>query len=344
MATAATHQATAALDRLRGRLDKAGFGALLLTSRTGRRYALGPVPGSADATAVLLTTDGTVASATGDLAAATAAALRAAGIAGGMVATEADLPPDVLGQTDGTGVRLRPAADLVFAELACCEPGEQPAFAAAAELAAVGYTAVMDHLRVGMDVRELSGNVDRSVRRAGGLLGWYDPYDADGAAGTDLVTVRGHDPATARLTATVPLRYVLHPLLDGTAGYAAATAVLSKADGPLRTAGDVCAAATAALLAALRPGARLTDGYAAFEREAGGHGAACRLVALRGGGASAPLPPDSAVVAEPGMVLGVRTGVQVPGRGAVELAETVALTAEGAEPQAGTPLRLVELY
>lgn len=342
MAKAATHQAPAGLDRLRGQLDKAGYAGLLLTSPTGRRYAT--APGSADATAVLLTTDGTVASAMGGLSAATAAALHATGVADGVVATEADLPPDVLGPAAGTGVRLRPAADLVFAELACCEPGELPAFAAAADLAAVGYTAVMDHLRVGMDVRELSGNVDRSVRRAGGLLGWYDPYGADGAAGTDLVTVRGHDPATARLTAATPVRYVLHPLLDGAAGYAAATAVLSKADGPLRTAGDVCAAATAALLAALRPGAPLTDGYAAFEREAGEHRAACRLVALRGGGASLPLRPDSTVVAEPGMVLGVRTEVQVPGRGAVELAETVALTAEGAEPRAGTPLRLVELY
>ncbi|WP_281404791.1 hypothetical protein [Streptomyces malaysiensis] len=44
------------------------------------------------------------------------------------------------------------------------------------------------------------------------------------------------------------------------------------------------------------------------------------------------------------MVLGVRTEVPVPGRGAVELAETVVVTASGAEPRAGTPLRLVELY
>ncbi|MFE7974533.1 M24 family metallopeptidase [Streptomyces shenzhenensis] len=342
MATAATHQAPAALDRLRGQLDKAGLTALLLTSPNGRRFAL--PPDAAAATAVLLTADGTVASATGDLSAATAAALRATGTGDGVVGTEAELPPDILRQADGTGVRLRPAADLVFAELACCEPAELPAFAAAAALAAVGYTAVMDHLRVGLDVRELSGNVDRSVRRAGGLLGWYDPYGSGAAAGTDLVTVRGHDPATARLTAATPLRYVLHPLLAGTAGYAAATAVLSKADGPLRTAGDVGAAATAALLAALRPGARLTDGYAAFDREAGEHGATCRLVALRGGGASLPLGPDSTVVAEPGMVLGVRTEVLAPGRGAVELAETVTVTAEGAEPQASTPLRLVELY
>ncbi|MEU4052158.1 M24 family metallopeptidase [Streptomyces olivaceus] len=342
MTTAATHQAPAALDRLRGQLDKAGFTALLLTSPTGRRYALGPA--APDATAVLVTTDGTVARAAGDPGAASAAALRAAGVTDGTVATEDELPPDLLAHSGPPAVRLRSAADLVFAELACCEPAEAPAFAAAADLAAVGYTAVMDHLRVGMDVRELSGNVDRSLRRAGGLLGWYDPYGAGGAAGTDLVTVRGYDPATARLTAASPVRYVLHPLLDGTAGYAAATAVLSKADGALRTAGDVCAAATAALLAALRPGARLTDGCAAFARAADGHAATCRLVGLRGGGASLPLRPDSTLVAEPGMMLGVRTEVLAPGRGAVELAETVELTAGGAEPRAGTPLRLVELY
>ncbi|MFE7993917.1 hypothetical protein, partial [Streptomyces shenzhenensis] len=117
MATAATHQAPAALDRLRGQLDKAGLTALLLTSPNGRRFAL--PPDAAAATAVLLTADGTVASATGDLSAATAAALRATGTGDGVVGTEAELPPDILRQADGTGVRLRPAADLVFAELAC---------------------------------------------------------------------------------------------------------------------------------------------------------------------------------------------------------------------------------
>ncbi|MEV2213899.1 M24 family metallopeptidase [Streptomyces sp. NPDC050997] len=344
MATAATCQAGARLDELRVRLDKAGFTALLLTSPAGCRYVRGSAPGLADGTAVLLTTDGTVASATGDLTAAVTAALSAAGVRAGVVGSETDVPWEVLEQVSNAGVQLRPAADLVFAELASCEPGELPAFAAAADLASVGYTAVMDHLHVGMDVRELSGNVDRSIRRAGGLLGWYDPYGASGAAGSDLVTVRGHDPGTARLTAATPVRYVLHPLLDGAAGYAAATAVLSKADGPLRAAGDACAAATAALLAALRPGAPLRDGCAAFDREAGEHLATCRIVALRDGGASLPLLPDSTVIAQPGMVLGVRTEVVSPGRRSVELAETVVVTASGADPQARTPLRLVELY
>ncbi|MFJ1750672.1 M24 family metallopeptidase [Streptomyces sp. NPDC088116] len=344
MATAATCQAGAGLDGLRGQLDKEGFTALVLTSPGGRRYALGSAPGLADGTAVLLTTDGTVVSAAGDLSSAITTALGAAGVVGGVIGADADLPWEVFERLGDAGVLLRPAADVVFAELARCEPGELPAFAAAAELAAVGYTAVMDHLRVGMDVRELSGNVDRSIRRAGGLLGWYDPYGANGAAGSDLVTVRGHDPGTALLTATSPLRYVLHPLLAGVAGYAAATAVLSKADGPLRAAGDTCAAATAALLAALRPGEPLREARAAFDREAEAHMAACRIVALRGGGASPPLLPDSTVIAEPGMVLGVRTEVVAPGRGSVELAETVVVTASGADPQAGTPLRLVELY
>jgi Xaa-Pro aminopeptidase len=356
VATAATSQAGAGLDRLREQMDKAGLAALLLTSPGGRRYALGSAPGLADGAAVLLTAEGTVASAAdGDLTTAIAAALHAGGVADrvahGAVGVDAALPWELSGQAGPAGIRLRPAADLLFAELASCEPGELPAFAAAADLAAVGYTAVMDHLHVGMDVRELSGNVDRSIRRAGGLLGWYDPYGPHGcvgtddrAAGSDLVTVRGHDPGTARLIAGTPVRYVLHPLLEGVAGYAAASAVLGKPDGPLRAAGDTCAAATASLLAALRPGDPLREGYEAFDREAAGHPAACRIVTLRGGAAAPPLPRDSAVVAQPGMVLGVRTQVAAPGGGAVELAETVVVTASGADPQAGTPLRLVELY
>ncbi|MEU0841488.1 M24 family metallopeptidase [Streptomyces sp. NPDC005962] len=343
MATTATRQAGTGLDRLREQMDKAGLAALLLTSPGGRRYALGSAPGLADGAAVLLTTDGTVASAAdGDLT----AALHACGVADGAVGADAALPWEA---SVPAGIRLRPAADLLFAELASCGPGELPAFAAAAELAAVGYTAVMDHLCVGMDVRELSGNVDRSIRRAGGLLGWYDPYGGDGgtdgpAAGSDLVTVRGHDPGTARLIAGTPVRYVLHPLLEGVAGYAAASAVLGKPDAPLRAAGDTSAAATASLLAALRPGEPLREGYEAFDREAAGHTAACRIVTLRGGAAAPPLPRDSAVVAQPGMVLGVRTRVTAPGGGAVELAETAVVTASGAEPQARTPLRLVELH
>jgi Metallopeptidase family M24 len=345
VATAATSQAGTGLDRLREQMDKAGLAALLLTTPGGRRYALGPALDLADGTAILLTTEGTMVSADGDPFAAITAALRAGGVADGAVGVDADPPWEVSVQLSNSGIRPRPAADLLFSELASCEPGELPAFAAAADLAGVGYTAVMDHLHVGMDVRELSGNVDRSIRRAGGLLGWYDPYGTYGrAAGSDLVTVRGHDPDTARLTAGIPVRYVLHPLLKGFAGYCAATAVLSKADGPLRAAGAVCAAATASLLAALRPGAPLREGYEAFDREAGEHLAASRIVALRGGGAALSLPRDSTVVAQPGMVLGVRTGVAVPSSGAVELAETVVVTASGAEPQARTPLRLVELY
>ncbi|KAA9155996.1 M24 family metallopeptidase [Amycolatopsis acidicola] len=213
-------------------------------------------------------------------------------------------------------------------------------FAAAAELAAVGYTAVMDHLRPGQDVREITANVDRSTRRAGGLLGWY-PELAPGTAGSDLVTLRGHDPATATLTAAEPVRYTLHPLLDGVQGYAAATAILSKASPPLRAAGEKCSAATDALLEALAPGAPLHTAYRAFDAEAADPQARCLIVALRGGAAE-PLPGD--LVAEPGTVVGVRTTVPVPGGGAVEFAETVAITAGGAEPLAKTPLRLVELY
>ncbi|MCA1228845.1 M24 family metallopeptidase [Saccharopolyspora sp. 6M] len=209
--------------------------------------------------------------------------------------------------------------------------------AAAAELAAVGYTAVTDHLHVGQDVREIAANVDRSTRRAGGLLGWF-PELAPGTAGCDLVTIHGHDPATARLTASEPVRYALHPLLDGVRGYAAATAVLSEPGAELRAAGEKCSAATKALLGALQPGALLRDAYRAFDDAARDRHAGCGIVAL-GEPTAVTLPRDDARVAEPGTVVGIRTRV-----GAIEFAETVLMTAAGAEPLAKTPLRLVELY
>jgi Xaa-Pro aminopeptidase len=345
MSDAVTDQAGAGLDQLRERMDKAGFSALLLTSPGACRRVLGSVPDSVGGSAVVLTAGGRVVSVVdGDLSAAIIGALHAADVSDGEVGVDADLPWEVFREASSAGPRLRPAADLVFAELASCTADEVATFAAAADLAGVGYTAVMDHLHVGMDVRELSGNVDRSIRRAGGCLGWYDPVGTTGQAGSDLVTVRGHDPGTAKLTAETPVRYVLHPLLGGVAGYAGATAVLSKADPALRAAGETCAAATASLLAALRPGALIRDGYDAFGLEVGEQVATCRIVALRGGGATPALPRSSAVVAQSGMVLGIRTGIATPGGGAIELAETVVLTGSGADLLARTPLRLVELY
>nr|WP_184778766.1 hypothetical protein [Amycolatopsis jiangsuensis] len=119
--------------------------------------------------------------------------------------------------------------------------------------------------------------------------------------------------------------------------------MLSKARPALRAAGESCAAATEALIAAVRPGAPLREGYAAAAREFGDRPGTARILALRGGGALR-LARSSEVPAEPGTVLGVHLAVEVPDGGAVELAETVLVTASGAEPLAKTPLRLVELY
>lgn len=312
------------LDRLRASMAGAGFAALLLTSPAARAHVL-----PTGAPSVVLTAGGEVASGTSALQAVD-----------GPIGFEDDLSWDLFDRLSNAGKTLRPAADLVFAELAAYAAGEREAVEAAAELATVGYTAVMDHLHVGMDVREIAANVDRSLRRAGGLLGWLP---ADATAGSDLVTVRGHDPATAKLTAESPVRYSLHPLSAGAQGYAAATAVLRKAGPALRDAGESCSAATEALIAAVRTGEPLRDGYAAAAQELGDRTATTRILALRGGGALA-LSTASAVTAQPGMVLGVRSEVAVPGGGAVELAGTVVVSDTGPELLTKTPLRLVELY
>ncbi|MEK8169771.1 hypothetical protein NKH77_08055 [Streptomyces sp. M19] len=198
----------------------------------------------------------------------------------------------------------------------------------------------MDHLHVGMDVRELSGNVDRSVRRAGGLLGGTT---RTARAGRTARTGRGQRPgdrprprpATARLTATSPLRYVLHPLLAGSRvrrrerraqqgrrPAACRRRHVRRRDG--RAAGGAASGARSPT-----PTPRSTGRPASTGRPVGSWAARRR--------ASLPLADDSAVIAEPGMVLGVRTEVVVPGRGAVELAETVLLTSSGAAPRRTRP-------
>ncbi|MFF0148634.1 metallopeptidase family M24 [Amycolatopsis sulphurea] len=325
MARTAAAPARPDLDRLRAATTEAGFEALLLTSAAARGHVLG-----AEHAVVVLTAAGTVAGGPDP-----AGTLRAAGAGTGPAGFEDDLPWEVFGRLSNTGITLRPAADLIFGELIRGADAE-----AAAELAAVGYTAVMDHLHVGMDVREITANVDRSLRRAGGLLGWYPP---GAGVGSDLVTMHGHDPRTAQLTATSPLHYTLHPVLDGCQGFATATAILSKATPALRDTAESCSAATESLIAALRPGAPLRDGFAAAAREFGDRPGSSRIFALRGGSAL-PLGPSSELLGEPGTVLGVRATVAAPEGGAVELAETVLITGSGPQRLAKTPLRLVELY
>jgi peptidase M24-like protein len=312
------------LDRLRAAMTDAGLEALLLTSAASCGHFLGAAP------AVVVTGTELVA---GD----PVAALHAAGVGRGPIGCEDGLPWELSERLVKAGVALRRASDLVFGELI---RGEPAAFAEAAELAAVGYTAVMDHLRVGMDVREITANVDRSLRRAGGRLGWFPP---GAGAGSDLVTMHGHGPGTAQLTASSPLRYTLHPLLDGCQGFATATAVLSKAGPDLREAAESCSAATEALIAALRPGAPLRDGYVEAAREFGERPGTSRILALRGGSVL-PLGSSSELEGRADTVLGVQVSVPGPDGGAVELAETVLVTEAGPRRLAKTPLRLVELY
>src|SRR5262249_31094277 len=106
----------------------------------------------------------------------------------------------------------------MFADMASRAPEEISALTRAADLADVGYTAVMDHLYPGMPVRGLTDNVARSIRRAGGAFGRHAVHGRLGvtrpgreSAGSDLATVHGHDASTGALTAEHPIRFVVHP-------------------------------------------------------------------------------------------------------------------------------------
>jgi peptidase M24-like protein len=212
---------------------------------------------------------------------------------------------------------------------------------AAADLADIGYTAVMDHLYVGMPVQELADNVARSTRRAGGEFGWHAPAGADGpVAGSDLVSVRGFD-ADLRLTATTPVRFALHPVLRGQAGYAATTAVLSKADPSLRALGELAAEATRAMVGAIRPGEPLREAYEAFRAtvrtsSVAVRSAGPRIFPLAEGGPGPELPPDGAV--------GISGALVAADGRAVEFGGVVLVSDSGADLVTRTPVRLVELY
>jgi hypothetical protein len=347
------------LSGLRERMAKDGLDALLLASEPARRHALvcadvDPADAVGDPLLLVSTSGALTLVDPADAGVEVARAMERLGPSG-LLGTDPDLPGRLQSElAERLRERPRPAGDLLFAELACSSPEQRAGLLAAASLADVGYTAVMDHLYVGQPVQEIADNVTRSTRRAGGGSGWAPPRRAaDPAAGSGLVTVRGFD-ADERLTATVPVRYVLHPLLDGHAGFAAATALLSEPDPTLRALGELAASAFRTAVAALRPGELLVDGPRAFHAavQRGSvqgstlepRSARHRVFTLAGGSAGPELQRDSTVAAEAGMVLGVDAALVAGDGRVVEFGGVVVVSEVAADLVTITPTRLVELY
>lgn len=226
---------------------------------------------------------------------------------------------------------------------------------AAADLADIGYTAVVDRMTPELRVYEIVRNVDRSLRRAGGGGAWSPLEDAAGVTRAgyyptgSIATLLGRHVETGVLDPAQPLPFALYPLSENYTG-AAGTTIVFQTPGPLlRSLAEVLSDATEAAIAAIRPGVRADEVFAAHRKSLQGTVSPDRLDPVIGysvgTGIGRPLiSASSRDVLEPGMVLSVRSAIareQDPG---IAFQTTVLVTETGRERLNIVPLRLIELH
>lgn len=225
---------------------------------------------------------------------------------------------------------------------------------AAANLADIGYTAVVDRLTPDLRVLELVRNVDRSLRSAGGG-GFWSPHEDDAGLTadvhyprSDILALLGRRPETGVLERAAPLPFALYPLSEGYAGAAGTTAVLSPPSAELRSRAELLSDAVQAAIDAIRPGASAGDVHAAFAsvaRRASEEAASQTVGYGIGTGIARPLlVAGSRDEIAPSTAVSVRASLAGDdGEPPVAYQTTVLVTASGAEVLNIVPLRLIEL-
>lgn len=225
----------------------------------------------------------------------------------------------------------------------------------AADLADIGYTAVVDRMTPELRVYEIVRNVDRSLRRAGGGEFWSPLEHAAGVTragyypARSIATLLGRHEETGVLDPSQPLPFALYPLSENYTGTAGTTIVFETPGPLLRSLADALSDATETALAAIRPGVRADEVFAIHRRALQGTVSPDRLDPVIGysvgtGLARPLLSATSEEVLEPGMALSVRTAIareQGPG---IAFQTTVLVTETGNERLNIVPLRLIELH
>lgn len=225
----------------------------------------------------------------------------------------------------------------------------------AANLADIGYTAVVDRMHPELRVLEIVRNVDRSIRSAGGG-GWWSPTEDEATVTADslyphssIAVVLGRRRESGVLDRNEPLPFALYPLSEGYAGAAGTTIVLSEPDAELRSRASLLTDALAAVIEAARPGATGGDVQSAFRSAVAGRvpeDVTAQSVGYGlGTGVSRPfLAAGSRDVLRPDSVVSVRASLPGDRSGPVTYQTTVVITPEGNDVLNIVPLRLIELY
>ncbi|HKU35452.1 MAG TPA: M24 family metallopeptidase [Paenarthrobacter sp.] len=225
----------------------------------------------------------------------------------------------------------------------------------AANLVDIAYTAVVDRMTPELRAYEIVRNVDRSLRSAGGGDAWSPLEHAAGITRAShfpknsLVTLLDRIPETGVLHRGEPLPFALYPLSHLYTGAAGTTIVFEPPSASLKNAADALSAATEAAIAAVAPGVRADEVYAAYKRGLGGAIAPGHLDPVIGysvgTGVGRPLlAAGSGDVLEPGMALSIRTAAAREHGPGIAFQSTVLVTGSGHERLNIVPQRLIHLY
>jgi Xaa-Pro aminopeptidase len=248
-----------------------------------------------------------------------------------------------------------PAEPILEAAMRIKDDDEVRRLRAAADLADIGYTAVVDRMTPELRVYEIVRNVDRSLRRAGGGEAWSPLEDPAGITRAgyypsgSIANLLGRHAETGVLDPGQPLPFALYPLSENYTG-AAGTTIVFEAPGPLlKSIAEALTDATEAALDAIRPGVRAEEVFAIHRQALQGTVSPDRLDPVIGysvgTGIGRPLlSAKSEDVLEAGMALSVRTAIareQGPG---IAYQTTVLVTETGSERLNIVPLRLIELH
>jgi Xaa-Pro aminopeptidase len=189
-------------------------------------------------------------------------------------------------------------------------------------------------LREGVTERELALELELAMRRAGADDMAFGTIAAFGANAAEP----HHHPTDRPLRSGDVVKVDFGALAAGYHSDMTRTVAFGDPDPPLSEIRDVVAAAQAAGIAAVRPGASVAevDGAARSVIEDAGYGASFPHGLGHGVGLEiheAPfLGKDLEGVLEPGMVVTIEPGVYIPGLGGVRIEDMVEVTADGGRP------------
>ncbi|GAB3402452.1 Xaa-Pro peptidase family protein [Schumannella luteola] len=225
----------------------------------------------------------------------------------------------------------------------------------AANLADIGYTAIVDRMTRDLRSLEIVRNVDRSLRSAGGG-GWWSPLErAEGASvmthypvqSIAVLLGRGVEPGVLDVASTLP--FALYPLSRGYAGAAGTTIVLSAPSAELRSQAEALGAGVQAALAALAPGVTGGQVHAAFAAALGGTVPLADVDPLLGysigtGMGGVLIDAHSRDELQPDEAISIRAALPGVGGSGIAFQTTALITESGAEVLNRVPMRLIELY